>query len=86
MDKPSGSDKNKRSDAGGIKTLGEREFIHSIATPLTVALMQTEQIVNMADIDEKTLNRAEKILDSLKKIEIELTRRRDALLLSGTHR
>lgn len=57
----------------------ERVFLHAIATPLTVAIGMTDVVLSTGQIDEKSKERLQKVLNASKKIEELLKNRRDVI-------
>lgn len=56
----------------------EAEFLHAVATPLTVALMNAKKILEKGG-DQEALGRLEKVLSSLSRIEELLKNRRSSV-------
>jgi hypothetical protein len=60
-------------------TAEEAIFIHGICTPLTVALMQVDQILHSCAIESDVRDRLNRAFVALKKMEMDITQRRAIL-------
>jgi hypothetical protein len=57
----------------------EREFVHKLATPLTVAVMQVDHVLHKCAIDADVRERLNRAFVALKKIELDIAQRRAVL-------
>ena len=80
MSERSANSTSKVELAPEARTRQERDFLHHLSTPLTVALMQSDHLIDVIQVEGKTLERMEKIRTALQKMASLLNERREILI------